>query len=321
MRYKTGISIVLLLAAASAAGQVDFFGPAATVNGVEISRAKVQAQSDHLVNQRGLGSGGLTQPSEFRKIQDEVVEQLVVQELLWQEAQKRGYVVSDEQIDAEMNRIKGGFQSDLAFQFKIKEGGYTEASFRENIRQQKSVQRMIAADVSPAAEPSDEDVARFYDDNLEQMAIPEQVRARHILVKFDANDAPGREAALARIQSVQAELEAGANFAILATERSEDSSARSGGDLGFFGRGQMVKPFEESAFALQPGEVSGIVETGFGFHVIRVEERIDASTASLEQAGPQIRDFLRQQKLGGAIEALIEQLRADGEVELHLNQP
>lgn len=315
---KASITVLAVALASSAIAQ-DFFGPAAIVNGVEISRTKVQAQTDHLVNQRGLGSGGLTQPSEYKKLRDEIIEQLVVQELLWQEAQKRGFVVEAEAIDAELEKIKSGFQTDLAFQFKIKEGGYTEESFRENIRQQKSVQRMIAEDIVPNAEPDDEDIALFYDQNLEKMTMPERVRARHILIKFDSRDPASREDALARIADVQAELAAGANFAILATERSEDSSARSGGDLGYFERGQMVTPFEDAAFALQPGEVSDVVETGFGFHIIRSEDHVPSSTATLEQAGPQIREFLQQQNLETAIESLVEQLRNDGDVQVAQN--
>jgi len=309
-------AIALLLIAGAAAAQM--FGPAITINDVEVSRAKVQAQTDHLVNQRGLGSGGLTQPSEYRKIQEEIVEQLVVQELLWQEAQRRGIVVSEDAVDAELEKLKSGFQTDLAFQFRIEEGGYTEETFRENIRQQKSVQKMITDELMPAAEPDEETIRTFYEENIDQMAIPEQVRARHILVKFDANDPASRAAAEERIAKVQSELAGGANFAILATELSEDSSAQSGGDLGWFERGTMVRPFEDAAFALEPGEVSEVIETGFGFHIIRLEDRTEARTATLEETAPQIRAYLGQQNLENAIEALVTKLREEGDVQVHL---
>ena len=109
---RKGLAGLLLVLAASAAF-AQAFGPAVTINGVEVPRSKVQAQADHLINQRGLGSGGMTQPSAYRKIQEEVIEQIVVQELLWQEAQRRGTVVGDAEVDQEFAKLKSSFDSEL----------------------------------------------------------------------------------------------------------------------------------------------------------------------------------------------------------------
>ena len=106
-----------------------------------------------------------------------------------------------------------------------------------------------------------------------------------------------------------------ANFALLAKERSEGPSATKGGDLGFFGHGQMVPPFEEAAFALQPGEISHIVETRFGFHIIKLEERHEGRTVPLEETSGQIRQYLKQQQLQATVAKLIEDLRAGAEIE------
>ena len=307
------ISVGLLTASTMLLAQG--FGPAATVNDVEISRMKVEAQVNHQVNSRGKGSGGITQPGTYKKIQQEVLDQLIVQELLWQEAQKRDFVVSDADVDAQLDKMKSGFESEMAFSFKIEEGGFTEATYREDIRQQRSAQRMVSEGILPTIEISDEEVQEFYDANIDKMRIPEQVRARHILIGLKPDDEDARKVAEKKIAAVQQELEAGANFALLAVERSEGPSATQGGDLGFFGRGQMVLPFEEAAFALQPGEISDVVETQFGLHIIKVEERRDGRTVPVEEAAERIRPYLTQQELQTTVESLIEELRAAAEIE------
>ena len=309
-----GLLLVCLATVVNAQG----FGPAVTINGVEIPRSKVQAQADHLINQRGIGSGGITQPSAYRKIQEEVIEQIVVQELLWQEAQRRGTVIGDEKVDQEVAKLKSNFDSELAFTFKIEEGGFTEKTFRENIRQQMSVQHMIANDITEGITVDDAAVEAFYNENLEQMAVPERVHARHILVKFEAGNDASRAAAEKKLADLEAQVEAGESFALLAIEHSEGPSGQKGGDLGYFERGQMVKEFDDAAFGAEPGSIVGPVETQFGLHLIKVEEHTAPSTVPLTEVEPKIREYLAQQKLYSTVEQLIEDLRANGSVQVHL---
>jgi len=105
----------------------------------------------------------------------------------------------------------------------------------------------------------------------------------------------------------------------LATKRSQGPSAAKGGDLGYFGPGAMVPPFEKAAFAMQPGEVSEVVQTQFGYHVIRLEDRRGGATVPLAEAADQIRSYLGQQALENAIGDLVTKLRDEGEVEIYLN--
>lgn len=311
-----GLLISTVLLAMPTVVMAQGFGPAATVNGVEISRMKVEAQVNQQVNARGLGSGGITQPGTYRKIQLEVIDQLIVQELLWQEAQRRDFVVSDADVDERLQELKSSFDTELAFLFKIKEGGFTEATYRENIREQRSAQRMVSDGIEPSIEITDEDVAEFYAANMERMTVPERVRARHILINLQAADDDGARAlAQDKIEAIQKEIEAGANFAMLAMQQSEGPSANQGGDLGFFGHGQMVPAFEAVAFALQPGEISDIVETPFGFHIIRLEEREEGRVVPVEEASERIRPYLTQQRLEATVEKLIEELQAGAEIE------
>ena len=189
----------------------------------------------------------------------------------------------------------------------------TEAEARAKVRYQRETVQFAAllldgnADAA-AQEVADAAVAEFeaaevellvseYDARREEFERPEEVRALHILRKLDADaDDEARAAAREMLSSARARAEAGEDFAALARELSEDGSSARGGDLGRFGRGAMVAPFEEAAFALEVGALSDIVETRFGLHLIKLEERFAASTTPFEEARTQIARELLQER-------------------------
>jgi len=152
-----------------------------------------------------------------------------------------------------------------------------------------------------AAEIDEEALRAEYDRIAEDMGGEQQIRARHILVETEEE-----------ANSVISEIEGGRAFEEVAQEMSTGPSAAQGGDLGFFGRGQMVGPFEEVAFELEDGEISEPVQTQFGWHVIKLEERRDATPPPFEQIAQQ----LQQQLLVEAFETAIDDLKSDAEVEI-----
>ena len=218
MTNRKYLTLILLFFAGS--GWAQLFGPAVTINGANVSREKVQAQIDHMINQRGLNSGGITQPAAFKQIQEEVVDQMIVQELLWQEANRRDFIVEDELVDERLQQMKSEFDTEMAFMFKIQAGGYTEESYREDIRQQESVKRMISQGISSGISVSDEDVEHFYNTNVGQMQEPLAVRARHILIKPASTAMADQQAAQEEAENLLAELRSDADFAELAKTRS-----------------------------------------------------------------------------------------------------
>ncbi|HSG27979.1 MAG TPA: peptidylprolyl isomerase [Candidatus Krumholzibacterium sp.] len=159
-------------------------------------------------------------------------------------------------------------------------------------------------------EKADETKAReFYDSNTERFAKPEQIRASHVLLKVEPADTEETRAAKRKsIEDIRARLVAGEDFATGASEHSDCPSAANGGDLGYFGRGQMVKPFEDAAFALQLNEISPIVETRFGYHVIKVTEKTPGGMTPFEDVSMDIAQYLdgmtRQQELEKYVTAL-----------------
>jgi peptidyl-prolyl cis-trans isomerase D len=143
---------------------------------------------------------------------------------------------------------------------------------------------------------SDDAVRTYYQEHPETYNSPEKRRARHILFKVGAEDTPEVKAARkAEAEKILAQIKKGGDFLQLAGKFSEDSTKAKGGDLGFFGRGQMVQPFEDSVFGLKKGEVSGVVETPFGYHIIKLEEILPAKTQTLEEVSGVIRKVLEQQ--------------------------
>ena len=163
---------------------------------------------------------------------------------------------------------------------------------------------------TPHYNPSAEEVNDYYTRHLETFQRPEQVRARHILFKVASSATAEQEAqARTRAEAVLAAVRNGEDFATLAKQHSEDTAtAEQGGDLGYFPRGQMVAPFEEAAFSLPVGQLSDLVRTPFGWHILQVEDKREAETKPLAEIEPEIKDKIREDKARDAAAAFVDDL-------------
>jgi peptidyl-prolyl cis-trans isomerase C len=230
--------------------------------------------------------------------------------LLAQEARKQELKLEDgtvERVLAQIEKQVGGRETLDANLATI---GLTRQKLTRNVQEAELAQRYLDTQIAPGIEVSDEQVKQYYEANPEQFEAPEQVRARHILIKLDKDvDDAQREQARKRAEAARERAVAGEDFAALASELSEGPSASKGGDLGFFEAGRMVKPFSDAAFALEPGEVSPVVETRFGYHVIKLEERKPAETLQLEKVFDNLRGFLASRRLNQAVSAKLGSLR------------
>ncbi|WP_051412126.1 peptidylprolyl isomerase [Halonatronum saccharophilum] len=246
----------------------------ASVNGDEILYHEYEQQLNSYLSQH-QGQIGANQIVELK---NSVLDNIIDQRLILQEADKLGISkdVSEEIVEEQLNQVIEYYASSKEeFEKMLSGHGETLDGVREDIRESLAVQTKIEGVINNVIgdiEISDEEL----------LADSAEVRASHILVRnHDKDD----EEAKAIAEEVLTKLEAGEDFGELAKEYSEDGSAANGGDLGFFGRGQMVGPFEEKAFALETGEVSGLVETQFGYHIIKVTDRkdISADEADMEE--------------------------------------
>ena len=188
-----------------------------------------------------------------------VLENLMVQKMIGMEAAQLGIKVGDADIEADLERYKQNFSSEEEFNYLLEMSGISLDALKEQIRTSLQLRKIFEL----AIKPEEEQLRQFYEENKSYYGTPEQVRASHILLET-------REEA----EAVLAELKQGADFAALAKERSIDpGSKESGGDLDYFTRGMMTEAFEEAAFSLNTGELSDIVETPYGFHIIKLTDR------------------------------------------------
>ena len=245
-----------------------------------------------------------------------MLENLIARELLYQESQKKGIKVDQKEIEAQLTALKGRFPSEVEFKKALSTMNLTEAGLRFQFERDLAIRKLLDDQIGGKSTVSEKESRAYYDSNLESFKKPEQVRASHILIKVDPGADEAKKAeARTKIESLQAKLKNGEDFGAVAKEYSEGPSGPKGGDLGFFGRGQMVKPFEETAFSMKPGQVSGMVETRFGYHLIMVTERTPESTLSYEEAKDRLEQYLKQQKVQEEIAAYVETLKGKAKIE------
>ena len=229
-----------------------------------------------------------------------ILDQLIDYELLYQQAQKEKVKIHNDEINLEIDKIKDNFSSPEEFNEGLKANNITLVQLKDDIKRQLMI-NSILEETRNQISITDDELLEYYNENKESLFEPEQVHARHILVET-AEEA----------NNLLLQLKEGlTDFAELAKEKSIGPSAPSGGDLGFFARGQMVKEFEEAAFSLKPGEISGVVQTQFGYHIIKCEDKKEEYSPTFEEAEEKISNTLRNQKENEGISALISKLREE----------
>jgi peptidyl-prolyl cis-trans isomerase C len=288
----------------------------ARVNGETITKVEFERALKELE-----GRAGEPVPSEERdRIYRGVLDQIIAYRLLLQESQVRRVAVADAEVDGRIEEIRKQFPSEEAFTQTLEQRSITLAALRDDARRGMQIDKMVQAEVRDKVAVSPAQVTEFYQKNPSQFHQGERVRASHILIRTPQNaDAAAKEQARTRAADLLKDVKAGKDFAALAKEHSQDpGSAVGGGDLGFFERGQMVGPFEEAAFGLQAAQVSDLVETQFGYHIIKVVERQPSRTVALEEVRPQIQQFLEGQNREQQTQAFVEALKAKGKVEIYI---
>jgi peptidyl-prolyl cis-trans isomerase C len=245
------------------------------------------------------------------------LDQLIEYTLLAQESKTRGIKIDDAEIEAKMGELKKQFPTQEAFDKALKERGMTVESLRKDARVDLSVNKLMDTEVSTIPGPSDADAKSFYEKNPNNFKEEESVRASHILIRVDEKaDAATKKKARAEIDAVLKQVKAGGDFAKLAQEHSQDGSAAQGGDLNYFMKGQMVPAFDKVAFELKPGQVSDVVTTQFGYHIIKVIDHKQGRTVPYEEAQGKIKEFLTGQKKQEHATAFIDGLKKKSRIEV-----
>ncbi len=267
---------------------------AATAGDVKITVAEV----DELVEPRLKNIPEAARESQASLIKKRALDSLIFQKLLEKKFVENKINVSDEDLDKEIEKILADNNISVEdFKKRVVEMGRDFNEFRDQVRSGMKYQQMMDKLANDKLAISDEDVKSYYDQNGDRFKQEEEVQASHILVKVDpeANEAD-KAAAMTKINELVVKVKAGEDFAAIAKESSDCPSKENGGDLGFFTRDRMVKPFSDAAFALEAGKTSGVVETQFGYHIILVTDKKEAKVISFDEAKEDIKTQLEDGK-------------------------
>jgi peptidyl-prolyl cis-trans isomerase C len=246
----------------------------------------------------------------------QVISQLTIITQLLKVAEEKKLSVEKSEVDEQIDRIKKMIPDPAQFETLLKQRGTTEAKLREEMTEQALIRKVLASEIPQPATPTDDELKAYYTENSTEFVQPESIAASHILISV-TKDAPEaqKESAKAKLLSLKKEIENNKiAFADAAMKNSDCPSSAKGGALGTFAKGQMVKEFEDVAFAAKVGDISDIVETQFGYHLIHVTKHDIARTVPFEEAKADIVTFLQRQADQESMQTYLEALQAKADV-------
>ena len=310
---------LLLTLCGGAWGQGNHPGDAVRVNGVAISYQRFIGFYTEYRNSKGVAVGARgDQLPLLTRLRREAMDAVIEQELVGQAAERKGIEVDTDEVDAAVAELRSVFDDPAAYTRRLETEGFTEDSYRTHVERLMAAKKYLDGLRAALPAVSDAQLDTYYRDNAYRLTLPEQVRVRHILLTWKPlGKRDDRAAIREQMVPILARARSGDNFAMLARKYSDDyATKRDGGDTGLFRRGQMAPAFERVAFSLKPGEISDIVETPFGVHIIRLEERHEPRLLPLDEVREQLRDHIREEKAEEAVQSEMARLHASADIDI-----
>ncbi len=276
-----------------------------------------------VVTQQFSAGGRRLSGEELARLRYDLLDRLVIHELALQEARGHEPADLDNMVKRQIEAVRTQAGSAEIFSNVLAGLHVTEKEYAERLREDLIVRDRVRQVAEAGTTVSAEEVRKFYDDNPDKMKTPERVRASHILIQVPptATDEIKKQKRTV-IESVLTLLKQGEKFSDMAAKYSEDPiSARNGGDLGYFARGQMAPEFETIAFSLKPNELSDVVTTPFGYHIVLVTDHQPAGQRTFEEVKGDIERYLRQTKEQQVATDYVQKLRDNGKYEIFLPKP
>ncbi|UCF95021.1 MAG: peptidylprolyl isomerase [Desulfobacterales bacterium] len=290
--------------------------PVAKVNGMILTEIDLEEALNEIMP-AGVFHGGFSSKKRA-KYRPQAFENMIEKELFFQEALKKGLKVDEEVIKTERDRTVKRFGDEKKFQAALKEAGLTDEQYQEKLKKKQLVKRLITVEVENKAQATEEEIKDYYQRNEQKFMRPEARRLTHILihVKPEAT-AEERKLKRARAQEVIDKINAGGDMSALAWDYSEGPYRVKGGDMGLVHRGRLYPDLEKEVFQLEPGRLSGIIETIHGYHIVRVNEVKPPEQLSLGDVHDKIRKELTGKNEKQIREALADKLKAEARIEIY----
>jgi len=248
-------------------------------------------------------------PPDRNDVLNRVMRRLIDSRLLGQEARRKNLKPDNTRVEAMMVQIEERAGGREGLDSALGGMGATYDQLRASVSETELVQSFVTTQIQPQVSVAAEDVAAFYESNPEMFARPDMVRARHILVRLKQNSTTAdKKEARTRATAAHQRVVAGEDFAVVAREVSEGPNAADGGDMGFFTQDSMVPALANAAFALQIGQISEVIETQFGFHLVKLIEKRAASQMPFQEAKEPVRQLLIENRTGEKLSELLVQL-------------
>ena len=250
----------------------------------------------------------------------EALETLIDETLKLQQGKKMGFEVDDLTVDAAIKDIeKKNSLEEGQLAFMLEAEGKSLETYKDVIRDQILVSKITRFEIGSRLSVGERKIAKYYHDNQKDFWESSQVRVKHILILFEKDVSEKlKKKKYKQIKKVLAQLKEGKDFAETAKEYSEDVSASLGGDVGFVKKGQMVPEFEKAVYRLKEGEISDVVETEYGYHIIKAEEIKKGRTLGFEEVKNIIKNILSKSKQESAYKAWMGELRESAFIEKSL---
>ena len=289
----------------------------AKVNGFEVNKQAVGFELDRLV--RFYMSHGMSMQEikdNLPKLQEKALDQAIGARLLLERSQQLDVPVSAADIDAEVAKVVEQVGGEENFKKALAAQNITEEAFRSELEKGARVNKLVEQACTGVEEPTEQEVTDFYEAHKSEYVTEPKVLCQHVLVKVEDNSSSDeKSAAFEKILAIKERIAAGGNFAEEAEKNSDCPSGREGGSLGWFGPGMMVPEFDKVAFEMKKGEVSGVVTTQFGYHIIYKADEQPGGQQTLVDVHDQIKDLLRHGARGKAVDAFVAELREKAEIE------
>lgn len=271
----------------------------------------------------------------YLMIKDKVINEMIVRTLINQEVNKRHIKVSKDDINKELQNMIDKIGSKEQFNEILKRNGISNAQFMSDLKEEVKVKKLV--NTVEKVSISDKEAETFYKKNKSKFSYPDKVRASHILIMANPiqieneirakNKSESDEIVKAKIASEMSARKAKAdaiyqeiknlpdNFEKVAREKSDDTmTAKRGGDLGFFAKSDMVEQFSTQAFNQQPNTISPVIQTQYGYHIIKVTDRMVAGTEPFVKVKEQIKLYLQTKKQMSILEKLVTQIKEDATI-------